>query len=1550
MFGRRYCDWNFYEMNQTPIVILIALFIASANIQNISVVANEEQQADQQLEPIRKYAVIGSNFTVLCETESNVPFKWNKDGVNIAESNKRFHLRLDNNELPRQKYSLTIRKVEANDTGIYTCEQFGPIDGGAEPKKKRFSVAAVIQPRIVAKSAERIEPRIGDSVLLFCVIEAHPLADFEKTIKWVKDDANSIDKRPMATSHFDQVFVANRSKINRLNEQRVNITLDLANITKKDTGRYSCIVEVPYDDDDDQVFDNSRLVSGSSAVFVLHAPQVNFETVEAVGATEIFVNWTTNNGNSPITKYTVQYMKEGEPTYLYYKERLNGNKTSHVLENFQPNTTYYLKIMATNKIGLDSPVYDHKTPVTTLAVDPVFVPVIEVKGMTTETITIGWHPPSAHLLQYIQYYELTVALKANESKIIEEAVHPQNSRNLPYMFDNLKAGTEYIFRVRACNELTKKCGNWSASVTGATSDGTASIPTNLKVHCNVTDRTVISVQWNAPLQRNGVIVSYNLELNGVASYRSEKNHALRNDTYGPKSKVALAPQTKAEFENVPFNTEFTVKVSAITRSRKPGAVATAKCSTPRYIPDWKPILWGSARSDGKYLIKVYMPELSERNGPICGYRIYLVRMPEYLGLESYKLPDIKKLNISTYHEVHAETNYRGGVYIAETLSTETIHREVILGDGNNNNDGFQGVQNAECRRLLRGFVPPSKRSSAANSIGLMKTTTTTKPLIDDEPDEPDEPDEKEPEDPKPSEIPKTRKRRFDRLVRREVSTNAIEVENPETGKATTTAPRAEESIQIVDGNNAENIVYDGPLDSESIYSGYIEVIVNKDDKSEVLTTYSEYMDPLNMSTAIDSVQEENLSKILSILTQVLCGLILLVLVLLTTLCVMHRVNSTKQQGNDVISLRDSLSRAFCGGRNNQSRRHLLGTTVQKPTDIGPIHRDDLLQAYIMRHKDTDYGFLREYEMLPNRFNDRTTKNSDAKENAGKNRYPDIKAYDQTRVKLSERLTNGMTCGTDYINANFVIGYKERKKFICAQGPMDSTVNDFWRMIWEQHLEIIVMLTNLEEYNKAKCAKYWPEQINDTQKFGEITVAFTHEQRYTDYLVRELKITRSHSAHNNVNSNGNGGLSNGSVSGDEEEERHITQYHYLVWKDFMAPELGVIRFIRQINDVYSLQRGPILIHCSAGVGRTGTLVALDSLMQQLQDENQVSIFNTVYDMRHQRNFLVQSLKQYIFLYRALLDVAQFGNTEIQLKDLNSTVEQLKQRSNDSRDQCKLEIEFERLNSVLDETNKSCAVGASEENRNKNRSDSVIPYDRNRVILTPIGPQPSTYINATFMEGYDNSESFIITQDPLEETIGDFWRMLSEQSISTIVMISEIGDGPRKCPRYWADDEVEYDHILVKYMQSESCPYYTRREFNVTNFKIKDTIKVTQFQYNGWPTVEGEVPEVTRGMLELVDQTLALHENPTYVSSPIVVHCSLGTDRSSIFVTLCILVQQLRLEKKVDVCTVVRKLRSQRSQFLSTYAQYEFVYRAIANYADLHKSDLDSSPSPSVKTNS
>lgn len=679
----------------------------------------------------------------------------------------------------------------------------------------------------------------------------------------------------------------------------------------------------------------------------------------------------------------------------------------------------------------------------------------------------------------------------------------------------------------------------------------------------------------------------------------------------------------------------------------------------------------------------------------------------------------------------------------------------------------------------------------------------------------------------------------------------------------------------------------------------------------IQTVFSDYFDEITLGEEDDGGSTSSsldVMYVLNIVVQILTGMIILLVILLLGLCVVRRYHLKKiarlnEMGDESISLRDSL-RALCGGGRStgNQHRHLIGTTTtSKPPDVAPIPRTEMQQAFLARHKDSDYGFQQEFELLPDRFTDRTTKNSEAKENCSKNRYPDIKAYDQTRVKLNTSSVPGGSSATDYINANFVIGYKERKKFICAQGPMESTVQDFWRMIWEQHLEIMVMLTNLEEYNKTKCAKYWPEKVNDSQQYGDITVRYVSEERMSDYVVRELKITRrtqqqqqQHAGENGsagVTANGSGTASGGdqlansnsaTTTATESEGRYITQYHYLMWKDFMAPEhpQGITRFIRQINSVYSVQRGPILVHCSAGVGRTGTLVALDSLLQQLEEENQVSIFNTVCDLRHQRNFLVQSLKQYIFLYRALTEAAVFGSTEIPAKSLSLVVEQMKQKPANGDPEgapCPLEVQFNKLcNSIDDQMGprKTTAQGANAENSAKNRDVAILPYDRNRVILTPLpSKEYSTYINASFIEGCDHSETFIVTQDPIaEQTVGDLWRMVSEQSISTLVMMSEIGEGAKKCPRYWADDEVQYDHILVKYIQSESCPYYTRREFKVTNRKIDDTIQVTQFQYNGWPTVEGEVPEVCRGIIELVDQAMKQQQAFVNTERPIAVHCT------------------------------------------------------------------------------
>lgn len=428
------------------------------------------------------------------------------------------------------------------------------------------------------------------------------------------------------------------------------------------------------------------------------------------------------------------------------------------------------------------------------------------------------------------------------------------------------------------------------------------------------------------------------------------------------------------------------------------------------------------------------------------------------------------------------------------------------------------------------------------------------------------------------------------------------------------------------------------------------------------------------------------SAVLVIALGVLCGLALVLLLIVSTLLFLRRYSKQVAQTEGVeMSLSSSCRHLWSRFRDG---RHLL---VSPPsTSAAPIAKHDILEAYVERHQNGDYGFQHEYEMLPERFADRTTRASDARENMPKNRYPDIKAYDQTRVRLN--VLNGDP-NSDYINANIVMGYKERKKFICAQGPMEGTVFDFWRMAWEQRVEIIVMLTNTEEYNKTKCFQYWPDPdpsrspptpdeplyidpVAETQSnggttgttsrspsngsavdvpetshptttaaakpkgdktFGDIRVIHVKEKRYSEYVVRELQVSRPKSST----------PTDPELGVMEREVRPVFQYHYLVWKDFQAPEhaTGILRFLRRLNEDYSTDRGPILIHCSAGVGRTGTLVAIDHLIQQVEEEGCVSVLNTVCDLRHQRNFLVQSLRQYIFVYRALMEWVQFGNTEI-----------------------------------------------------------------------------------------------------------------------------------------------------------------------------------------------------------------------------------------------------------------------------------------------------------------
>ncbi|GAB6032745.1 hypothetical protein CHUAL_011614 [Chamberlinius hualienensis] len=678
----------------------------------------------------------------------------------------------------------------------------------------------------------------------------------------------------------------------------------------------------------------------------------------------------------------------------------------------------------------------------------------------------------------------------------------------------------------------------------------------------------------------------------------------------------------------------------------------------------------------------------------------------------------------------------------------------------------------------------------------------------------------------------------------------------------------------LNGSYVRSRIYDGKLDPGAKYSGFIEVVVNGVSGREL-----KRRSPMFPSVQIISRGSE--SAALPTALGVICGLIAIILILIVALCLLRRKSLERMPRDAPILPQPSMK---------------------------PIKKDQLVAAYLGRHKDSDLVFQREYELLPEYFKDRTSKASDSTDNILKNRYPDIKAYDQSRVKLKGVVGSS---GSDYINANYVPGYKNRKKYICAQGPLEKTVNDFWRMIWEQRVEVIAMVTGLEENGKIKCAKYWPD--TGEHAYGEIIVSKTEEFHYGDYSIRRfvVKIVQS-------------------IDATVIEPLAVTQLHYTAWRDFLAPDRpgGILKFMNRLQEVWKAPYNTsLLVHCSAGVGRSGTLIAIDILLEQLAVEGEINVYQCVSELRRHRNFMVQSLTQYIFIYRAVMEYYQFGCTEIGLGQFPSHLDSL-----ENGERTLLQAEFHKLDEVV-EDHKSTDVGSIEPNTSKNRYDYILPFDKNRIVLTSIpNVESPTYINASAVMGCDRSTAFILTQDPLENTIGDFWRMIYEQHVVVIVMLStSVGNSSKEqCPVYWPEVEqpLVYKHISVCQTENEEeLDNRVKRKFTVTNTISSKEVTVTHFQYKNWTS---SLPENQTEIIKLVEAVWKAVADEGR-KDPIVVHCSNGGERSSLFAAVSILMEQAKKEGRVDVFHTVCNLRSERQTVVPTLDHYHFCYKIILEYA-------------------
>ncbi|KAK7827756.1 hypothetical protein U0070_019580 [Myodes glareolus] len=358
----------------------------------------------------------------------------------------------------------------------------------------------------------------------------------------------------------------------------------------------------------------------------------------------------------------------------------------------------------------------------------------------------------------------------------------------------------------------------------------------------------------------------------------------------------------------------------------------------------------------------------------------------------------------------------------------------------------------------------------------------------------------------------------------------------------------------------------------------------------------------------------------------------------------------------------------------------------------------------------------------------------------------LSADDHSRVRL---LVLDGDPHSDYINANYIDGYHRPRHYIATQGPMQETVKDFWRMIWQENSASIVMVTNLVEVGRVKCVRYWPD---DTEVYGDIKVTLIETEPLAEYVIRTFTVQKK----------------------GYHEIRELRLFHFTSWPDHGVPcyATGLLGFVRQVKFLNPPEAGPIVVHCSAGAGRTGCFIAIDTMLDMAENEGVVDIFNCVRELRAQRVNLVQTEEQYVFVHDAILEACLCGNTAIpvcEFRSLYYNISRLDPQTNSSQ----IKDEFQTLNIVTPRVRpEDCSIGLLPRNHDKNRSMDVLPLDRCLPFLISVDGESSNYINAALMDSHKQPAAFVVTQHPLPNTVADFWRLVFDYNCSSVVMLNEM----------------------------------------------------------------------------------------------------------------------------------------------------------------------------------
>ncbi|XP_063326149.1 receptor-type tyrosine-protein phosphatase S-like isoform X26 [Pelmatolapia mariae] len=1185
--------------------------------------------------------------------------------------------------------------------------------------------------------------------------------------------------------------------------------------------------------------------------------------VEAVNSSSIKVIWRSpmpTKQHGQIRGYQVHYVRmvNGEPTgQPAIKDILiddaqweYDDTTDHemIITELQAETTYSVTVAAFTTKG-DGARSKPKLITTTGAVPEK--PWLKVSTTNMGTALLQWNPP-AITHGPLQGYRLRFGRKDVDPLTVIEFAERENH----YTTKEIHKGASYTFRLSARNKVG--FGEETVKEVTTNEDVPSGYPQNIKAEGATT--STIQVSWQPVLlaERNGQIVKYALQYKDINSPRS------------PSELFITAPESTVILDGLRADTTYDIKMCAFT----------SKGAGP-YSPS---VQFRTQPVDQAVFAKNFHVKAAMKSSVLLTWEIpdtYNPAQPFTILYDNGQSVEVDgKLTQKLITGLQPETQYSflltnrgnsaGGLQhrVSTMTAPDVLRTKPYLVD-KTNSDGMVTVElpAVETSERVRGYyivVVPLKKQ---------RTGKFFKPW--------DSPDEMNLEE-LLKEINRTsRGLRFQRQAEPKAYIAAYFKDLPK-------------QFTLGDGK-----IY-GDFENKQLQNGqeYIFFVLAVLEMSEnIMYATSPYSDSV-VSADIDPqpiIDEEE--GLIWVVGPVLAVVFIICIVIAILLYKRKRAESEARKG----SLPNSKEMPLHHPTDPVELRRLNFQTPGMASHP-PIPVMELADHLERLKANDNLKFSQEYESIDpgQQF---TWEHSNLEVNKPKNRYANVIAYDHSRVLLSA--IDGIP-GSDYINSNYIDGYRKQNAYIATQGSLPETFGDFWRMIWEQRSATIVMMTKLEERSRVKCDQYWPTR--GTETYGLIQVTLLDTVELATYCVRTFALFKNGSS----------------------EKREVRQFQFTAWPDHGVPEhpTPFLAFLRRVKACNPPDAGPMVVHCSAGVGRTGCFIVIDAMLERIKHEKTVDIYGHVTLMRAQRNYMVQTEDQYVFIHDALQEAVNCGTTEVPARNLYAYIQKLTQIEG-GENVTGMELEFKRLANTKAHTSRFISANLPC-NKFKNRLVNIMPYESTRVCLQPIrGVEGSDYINASFIDGYRQQKAYIATQGPLAETTEDFWRMLWEHNSTIVVMLTKLREmGREKCHQYWpAERSARYQYFVVDPMAEYNMPQYILREFKVTDARDGQSRTVRQFQFTDWP--EQGVPKSGEGFIDFIGQVHKTKEQFGQ-DGPISVHCSAGVGRTGVFITLSIVLERMRYEGVVDIFQTVKMLRTQRPAMVQTEDQYQFCYRAGLEY--------------------